>query len=311
MFGANVPQAGSTYEKVRSVALECEKYGFDFVWISDHLQDFASKNPYLECWTTLSALAEATKRVRLCTLVLNNQLRNPSLLARMAATFDTISNGRLEIGIGAGWVENECISNGIEFPAAPIRIQRLEEAIEVIERLWTSDNVSFSGKYYQLTGVSSDPKPVQVPHPPIWIGVMKSKPRMLRLIARFADVWTISSLYLPKPAEYQQIRTALHEACTAVGRDASLIESAAGIGCVIAKNEAQLEEKVRRFTPVSISIGSYAVTQTRVEGTPQRCLETLKLYEKLGVTRFVMNFPDITTLEPIRLFGEKIIPAFR
>lgn len=311
LFGANVPQIGVDYETSKKIVQECEKYGFDFVWITDHLHDFLPSKSYLECWTAISALAEATQRIRLCTVVLNNLFRHPSLVAKMAATLDGISGGRLDLGIGAGWYESERISNGIPFPRASVRIEQLEEAIEVMERLWTADNVSFSGKYYTLKNASSNPKPVQSPHPPIWIGIMKGRSRMLKVIAKHADVWTISSIYLPEPSEYQQIRTTLENYCHESGRDFDRIRSGVGIGCVVAENESKVREKVRKFPPTSLSVKNYTAQQMRLEGTPDRCVEKLRMYAQIGVTRFVMNFPDITTTEPIRLFGEKVVPAFR
>ena len=311
LFGANVPQIGVDYETSKRIVQECERYGFDFVWITDHLQDFLPSKPYLECWTTISALAEATQRIRLCTVVLNNLFRHPSLLARMAATLDSISDGRLDLGIGAGWYEEECISNGIPFPEASIRIEQLEEAIEVMEKLWKVDNVSFSGRYYTLRNASSNPKPIQSPHPPIWIGIMKGRRRMLKVIAKHADVWTISSIYLPEPSEYRQIRTTLENYCRELSRDFDRIRSGVGIGCVLAEDENKVREKVRKFPPTSLSVKNYTAQQMRLEGTPDQCIEKLRTYTEVGVSHFLMNFPDITTTEPIRVFGEKVMPALR
>jgi alkanesulfonate monooxygenase SsuD/methylene tetrahydromethanopterin reductase-like flavin-dependent oxidoreductase (luciferase family) len=311
LFGANIPQIGTSYETVKKIVLECERYGFDFVWISDHLQHFLPSDTYLECWTTLSALAEVTQRIRLCTVVLNNLFRHPPLLAKMAATLDNISGGRLDFGIGAGWYEDECISNGISFPNAAVRVQQLEEAIEIIEKLWTMGSVSYTGKYYSLKNAYSNPKPVQSPHPPIWIGVMRSGTRMMKAIAKYADIWTISSLYLPEPKEYQRIRSALEQYCYDSGRKLDDMGSALGIGCVVAEDEEKLREKVRKFPAVSVSTRKYEARQMRLEGTHDQCVKKLRAYADAGVSRFVMNFPDIATTEPIRLFADKVMPAFR
>jgi len=229
----------------------------------------------------------------------------------MAATLDSISDGRLDLGIGAGWYEEECISNGIPFPEASIRIEQLEEAIEVMEKLWKVDNVSFSGRYYTLRNASSNPKPIQSPHPPIWIGIMKGRRRMLKVIAKHADVWTISSIYLPEPSEYRQIRTTLENYCRELSRDFDRIRSGVGIGCVLAEDENKVREKVRKFPPTSLSVKNYTAQQMRLEGTPDQCIEKLRTYTEVGVSHFLMNFPDITTTEPIRVFGEKVMPALR
>jgi alkanesulfonate monooxygenase SsuD/methylene tetrahydromethanopterin reductase-like flavin-dependent oxidoreductase (luciferase family) len=311
LFGANVPQMKSDYDTMKRTVLECEKHGFDFVWIADHLQDVSPSNPYFEGWTTLSALAAETNRIRLSTVLMNNLLRNPSLLAKMGATLDVISGGRLNFGIGAGWYSEECTSYGIPFPRPLERIQRLEEAIEIIKELWTRDDVSFSGKYYTLKDAVLNPKPVQKPHPPIWTGIMHGRRRMLRVIARHADAWTISSLYLPTPKEHQQMKEALDDCCRQVGRDPNQIQQALGIGCVIAEDENRVREKVEKFKPMSISVKDYSANQMRLEGTPQQLIEKLRAYTNVGVTCFVMNFPDVATIEPIRMFSEKVMPAFK
>jgi alkanesulfonate monooxygenase SsuD/methylene tetrahydromethanopterin reductase-like flavin-dependent oxidoreductase (luciferase family) len=310
IFGANVPQIGNNYRTVKETVLECEKYGFDFVWISDHLKDLASTKSYLECWTTLSALAEATTSIRLCTVLLNNLFRHPALVAKMGATLDGISKGRLDFGIGAGWLEEECAANGIEFPDPAVRIERLDEALQIIQSLWTRDDVNFEGKHYSLKHASSNPKPVQRPHPPIWTGIMYGGRRMLRLIAKHADVWTISGLYLPSPEDYRRMRGEIEGYRREMGRP-DTVRSGVGIGCVVAEDEREVHRKSDQFVPITITTKGYAAKQTRLEGTPDHCIELLKPYVAAGVTCFVMAFPDITTKDPIRLFGEKVMPALR
>ena len=311
VFGANLPQAGADYDTVKRIALECEKFGFDFVWIGDHFQDTIPSKPYLEGWTTLAALAAETRRIRLSTVLVNNLFRHPSLLAKMSITLDTICQGRLNLGVGAGWYSEECASFGLPFPSSVERIQRLEEALEIVKRLWTQDVVTFQGKYYSLKDAVMNPKPIQKPHPPIWTGIMHGKRRMLNVIASYADVWTISSLYLPSPKEHQDIQIALDRTCRAVGRDPDAIEQALGVGCLIATDEPHLREKADRLKPVSINVKDYHTRQVRLEGTPEQLIEKLRAYTNVGVTRFVMNFPDIATLEPVRLFSEKVMSAFK
>jgi alkanesulfonate monooxygenase SsuD/methylene tetrahydromethanopterin reductase-like flavin-dependent oxidoreductase (luciferase family) len=229
----------------------------------------------------------------------------------MSATLDVISKGRLNLGIGAGWYSEECASYGVSFPKPLERIQRLEEAIEIIREMWTRDEVTFTGKYYTLKKASLNPKPIQKPHPPIWTGIMYGGRRMLKTIAKYADAWTISSLYLPTPEELNQMQNKLDECCRAVGRDTNQIQQALGIGCVISENEEGVRMKVERFKPTSIDVKDYSARQMRLEGTPSQLVEKLRAYTKVGVTCFVMNFPDISALEPIRLFSEKVMPAFK
>jgi len=311
LFGANIPQSGSDYNTMRRVVLECEKHGFDFIWISDHLQDISSSKPYFESWTTLSALAAETSRVKLTTVLMNNLFRHPSLLAKMSATLDVISNGRLNLGIGAGWYSEECASYGISFPKPLERIQQLEEAIEIIKEMWTRDDVTFAGKYYSLKKAVLEPKPIQKPHPPIWTGIMHGRRRMLRTIAKYADAWTISSLYLPTPEEHRQMKATLDDCCRAVGRDPNQIQQALGVGCVVSEDEEGVRMKAEKFRPTFLDVKGYSATQMRLEGTPPQLIEKLSEYTKVGVTCFVMNFPDISAIEPIRVFSEKVMPAFK
>jgi alkanesulfonate monooxygenase SsuD/methylene tetrahydromethanopterin reductase-like flavin-dependent oxidoreductase (luciferase family) len=229
----------------------------------------------------------------------------------MGATLDVISHGRLDFGIGAGWYEEECLANGILFPRPLERIRRLDEAIRIIKKLWTKDNVSFTGRYYTLKNATLNPKPIQNPHPPIWTGIMYGGSRMLKVIAEHADVWTISSLYLPQPTELQRIRRALEDNCREIGRNPDSLQAGVGVGCIVAEDESRVREKKQKFPPTSISVKNYTAQQMRLEGSPDQCVERLRMYSEAGVTRFVMNFPDITTIDPVRLFGERVIPAFR
>ena len=153
-----------TFERVRNVVLECERLGYDSIWLDDHLM--YGKTPILECWTTLSALASLTAKIRLGTMVLCNSYRNPALLAKMAATLDVISNGRLELGIGAGVQKDEHEAYGIPFPKPSERIERMKEAVEIIKKLWTEENANYQGKYYTVNEAVCLPKPLQKPHPP-------------------------------------------------------------------------------------------------------------------------------------------------
>lgn len=182
-FGVQSLQGMPDYSTLRKVVLECDHLGFDSVWVYDHLQ--FTYGPTLECWTVLSALAEATSRIRIGPLVTCNAFRYPSLLAKMAATVDMISDGRVNFGIGAGWHEDEATAYGISFPRAGIRVEMLDEALSIIKKLWTEDKVTFKGKHYSVDNDVCLPKPVQKPHPPILVG--GSGDKMLRLIARHAN----------------------------------------------------------------------------------------------------------------------------
>jgi F420-dependent oxidoreductase-like protein len=194
---------------------------FESAWTFDHFYPIFSDSagPCLEGWVTLTALAQATRRLRLGTLVTGIHYRHPAVLANMAATLDIISGGRLELGIGAGWNEEESGAYGIPLGSPAERSDRFEEACAVLAGLLSQDTFSFTGRYYQLTDARCNPKPVQRPHPPICIGGSGER-RTLRTVARYAQHWNFVG---GTPAEFARKREVLHQHCADVGRDPAQI----------------------------------------------------------------------------------------
>jgi F420-dependent oxidoreductase-like protein len=194
---------------------------FESGWIFDHFYPIFSDStgPCLEGWTLLAALAQATNRLRLGTLVTGIHYRHPAILAKMAATIDIISEGRLELGIGAGWNEEESGAYGIELGGPRERSDRFEEACQVLIGLLSQETTDFAGKYYQLTNARCEPKGPQQPHPPICIGGSGEK-RTLRTTAKYAQHWNFVG---GTPEEFARKRDVLHAHCQDVGRDPSEI----------------------------------------------------------------------------------------
>jgi len=190
---------------------------FESGWTFDHFYPIFSDNtgPCMEGWTTLTALAQATTRLRMGTLVTGIHYRHPAILANMATTLDIVSGGRLELGIGAGWNEEESGAYGIELGTPAERSDRFEEACQVIVGLLTQETTTFNGRYYQLTEARNEPKPVQQPHPPICVGGSGEK-RTLRTAARFAQHWNFLG---GPPEEFARKRDILHQHCEELGRD--------------------------------------------------------------------------------------------
>jgi F420-dependent oxidoreductase-like protein len=186
---------------------------------------FQPTDSVFEAWTTLAAMAEVVKRIRIGINVTGNLYRHPSVLAKTVATVDQFSGGRVEFGIGASWAEFEFTSLGIPFPPARERMDRLAEACEVLKLLWTSEVADFDGNHYQLRGAISRPKPVQQPHPPIWIGGSGEK-RLLRIAAQHADVWNIVGA---PPDEALRLSKVLDAHCEEVGRDPARIRRSIGV----------------------------------------------------------------------------------
>ena len=195
--------------------------GFDGLWGFDHLHALGPDptKPVFEGWTMLAAMAEATKRVRIGLMVAGSLYRHPGLHAKIGATIDHLSNGRLEFGIGAAWNEPEFTQLGMEFPPLGERIGRFGEAVRVIKRLWTQERTTFKGKYYALTDAIAEPKPVQKPYPPIWIGGAGPK-RTLKIVARHGDVWNSNAGEMERTIDLSKI---LDEHCRTVGRDPSAV----------------------------------------------------------------------------------------
>jgi F420-dependent oxidoreductase-like protein len=189
-LGLDISQHQLTWEQISDRARFAEDAGFDGAWVFDHFKALYGdpNGPCLEAWTLLAGLAASTTRIRLGTLVTGITYRHPSILATEAVTVDHISSGRLELAVGAAWHGAEHRELGLGFPPAAERIRRLDEAVQVMDLLMTADGASFQGRYYRLEGATYNPKPVQEPRPPLWIGGDGEK-LMLPLVARRADVW--------------------------------------------------------------------------------------------------------------------------
>jgi F420-dependent oxidoreductase-like protein len=296
----------SAFDRVRKVVLECERLGYHSVWLDDHLM--FGKSPILECWTTLSTLSAITTRIRLGTMVSCNSFRNPSLLAKMAATFDVISGGRLELGIGAGVQRGEHVAYGIPFPKPNVRISRMKEAVEIIRKMWTEEKASYRGKYYRLKEAVCEPKPLQKPHPPITIGGSGEK-LTLKVTAQYADRYDWG--YLPSLELYKHKLEVLKSHCKAVGRDLQEIEKSCWPGgqIFIAQNRKELDEKVLRWKPKSVSMKDFK--KFSLIGTPDECARKIQQYADLGVTYFMLFFGDLLSMNGVRLFAETVVKKMK
>ena len=214
-FGLKASGQAVTIEELRGVWRIADVAGFDHVWDFDHLAAIGGggpDRPIYEGWALQAAMAEATNRVRIGCLVTGNTYRHPIVLAKLAVTVDHLSGGRLEFGIGAAWAEVEHQMYGIE--GLDHRVGRLSESLQVVKSLFTNERTSFDGRYYRFRDAISNPKPIQKPHPPIWIGGQGEM--VLRLIARHADVWNISG---GSPAQVKDHLSRFEKACAEIGRD--------------------------------------------------------------------------------------------
>ena len=225
---------------------------FESAWTFDHFYPIFSDwtGSCLEAWVTTTALAQATHRIRVGVLVTGNVYRHPAVLANMAASLDVISRGRLELGIGAGWNQQECDAYGIDLPPLKERFDRLDEACEVIVKLLTETEADFDGRYYQLTAARCEPKPVQRPHPPICIGGGGER-RTLRAVARWAQHWNVPGGGVDVFAAKRKV---LEEHCTAVGRDPSEITTSTHLRLDPSNLDAVVDEATA-FADAGLDLG--------------------------------------------------------
>jgi alkanesulfonate monooxygenase SsuD/methylene tetrahydromethanopterin reductase-like flavin-dependent oxidoreductase (luciferase family) len=272
--------------------------------LGDHL---ALRGPRLECWTTLSALAAATDKIRLATLVLCNSFRNPALLAKMAATLDVISNGRLEFGIGAGWHRIEYEAYGYPFQEPKVRIRQLREGVDIIRRMWTEDHPTYRGKYHTIRDAFCEPTPIQKPHPPITIGG-GGEQLTLRVVARYADRSNLIG-----PIELCQHRLdVLKKHCAQIGRNYGDIEKSVLSYIHIGKNEDEIHAALKKLYGTSSVLEPFESWYSRnrgamIAGTADECIQKIRDYERVGVTFFILRLHQINGLEGIRQLHDQII----
>lgn len=304
-FSLFLLQTGRAYPAIREQALELESCGYDGLWLVDHFWGAGSPDEnFLEGWTTLSALAEATERLRLGLLVNCNSYRPPALLAKMAASLDTISGGRCELGLGAGWMEEEYKAYGYPFPPIAERLAQLEEGLEVITRLFGDQRANFDGHYYQLNDAPMAPKPLQTPLP-ITLGGAGERV-LLRLAARFANRWNCP---MNSAAEIPRLRQVLDQHCQEVGRDPSEIVTSEQTVVVIGRDAADYRHK-RQLAEERI--GNFADLDTvAVAGTPDQVIAGLKAKQAAGVRDFAILFGDLGEADTLRVFAAEVIPALR
>ena len=305
-FGALLRQADNRWSSIAESARIADDLGFHSIYFIDHL--LAIPDPasdILESWTTMTACATMTRRVRVGGNVLCNSFRSPALLAKMAATLDVISDGRFELGIGAGWHEPEYHAYGFPFPSPGTRIDQLAEGVQIIKRLWTGEPLDFTGRHYTIRNGLCRPRPVQSPRPPIIIGGAGER-KMLRLVAEEADIWNASA---GNYAQLDRKVAVLREHCAAVGRDFSSLELSLQDLVVIAPTDAALRAPLDDARKRLSFFGDVDAIATI--GTPDRCIDTLRGKVAQGITYFICLFTDGGQPDTIRLFGERVIPAFR
>ena len=304
-FGVMLRQQKIGFGDIRKTAELCDELGYHSVWFYDHILGMGGLDlDIFESWTLMSALSTVTSNVRLGTMVLCNSFRPPSLLAKMASTLDVISGGRLEFAIGAGWSEPEYRAYGYDFPDSVTRIKQLSESVRIIRALWTEEKPSFDGEYYRINEAYCNPKPVQKPHPPVIIGGAGEK-YLLRVVAELADEWNCPANH---SLSFDNKMEALRDHCSAVGRNPDDIRISQQTVCVLAKDKAELAEKLPK---AQVRYGFFGdVEKLGIVGTPEQCIRKIEENEKKGITKYTVFFSDIMNHATLKFFAREVLSAF-
>lgn len=301
---ASIDGAEAKWARAVEIAVRAEELGFDHLWVYDHVHNVPvpAQEAMFECWTTIAAISQRTSRIRLGQMVGCTGYRNPSLLAKITSTIDVISGGRLEWGIGAGWYDQEFRAYGYDFPGARVRIEMLEDCVEIVHRMWTEGEATYTGSHFSVAGAQCDPKPIQTPHPNIWIGGGGEK-RTLRVVARLAT----HSNFGGSPEEFARKSAILDGHCAEVGRDPAEITRTISGEVFIRETEAEIGDRTRSFWGEPFESWSAG----NLVGTPEQVSEKIQRYVDAGCRGFVpwcSDYPDTETLE---LLATEVMPGFR
>ena len=305
-FGADIDNRD--WVRVKETVLNLEKNGFDSVWVMDHFWWKNYNDSCLECWVTLSAIASITKTIRLGSLVSCNLYRNPSLLAKMAASLDVISNGRLDLAIGAGWFKEECLAYGMPFPPPAVRVQGVKDAIKIVKKMWTENKATYDGKYFQVKDAICKPKPIQKPHPPIWIGGHGKN--MLKIAAKEAD----GINFYGSPEDFKERYEIMRDFCSRLGRDYDKIKKSWTGEVIVALGRDELNSKIKKLRQIRGDRREpQQYNKRNLTGTPDEIIFQIEEYIALGVEYF---FPDIEPSYEImgredqKIFIEEVVKKF-
>jgi len=302
------PQQGATYDQILAVALAAEEGGFGAFFRSDHylkMGDVSGLPGPTDAWITLAALARDTSHIRLGTLLTAATFRYPGSLAIAVAQVDAMSGGRVELGLGAGWFEEEHTAYGIPFPSVGERFEKLDEQLSIITGLWATEvgaTFDFSGEHYSLSNCPALPKPVQSPRPPIIIGGHGRK-RTPRLAATFANEFNVPfASYDVCKAQYELV----DGACASIGRDPRSITRSAALVVCCGTDKAEIE---RRAANIGRDVNE--LSENGLAGTPTQIVERIRTFGELGVSRLYLQVLDMDDLDHVGLIASEVLPAVK
>ena len=292
-------------DSLKNLIVKAENSGFDSFWVMDHFHQiqFVGKQeePMLEGWTVISVLAGITSKIKLGTLVTGVIYRYPSVLAKVAATLDVLSKGRLFMGIGAAWNEQESTAYGISYPSNQERLVRLEEAIQIIRKMWSEEpSASFNGKYYQINNAYCNPKPIQKkPSPPIMVGGSGER-KTLKIVAKYADACNLFG----SAETIKRKLNILKEHCKSVGRDYNSILKTKLGAIVVDDNKEMAKTRVQQTFK---GIPDEQINEFVIYGTPEDVLGQIELIEEVGIQYLIVDLEPSRELEALDVFANKVI----
>lgn len=307
--GTSAWDYGLNFERMRDVTKICEGLGFDSVWVPDHVMTGHNYETF-EAWTILAGLSQITEKMRLGTLVSSPPHRTPPVLAKIVATLDVMSNGRVDLGIGAGNNRNEKLAYNLPWEDAPkSRISRLVETIKILKGMWTNDSFTFKGKYYSVKDAVCLPKPAQKPAPPILVGG-KGEKLLLKVVAKYSDAWNIDEV--PPDAYAHKLEVILNH-CNSVGTDYDHIEKTLETYLLISDKPEHQQRLVdwtnwhRRNRPPPATLDE--IKRNYIMGSVEEVTDKFAEYIKVGVQRFLIYFMDYPTLNSVLPLAQQVVPS--
>ena len=311
-IGAFIPQGwrmdlsgvpiNEQWETIINSANKIEELGYHSLWVYDHFHTVPSptQDPTYECWSLMAALSQTTSKVRLGQMCTCNSYRNPAYLTKVASTIDVMSGGRLEYAIGAGWYDQEYKAYGYDYPSAGVRLKMLEESLIIYKKMTIEDEASFEGEYYQINKAINQPKPIQKPHPPLWVCGGGEKVT-LKLLARYGDYgnWDVDV------EGFINKSNILREHCENENREFSDIGRTLHTNVIIGENQADLDSKIEKISEFT-SIPKDMYLSKPLVGVKNKVFEKIDEFESHGCSYLIAYIADIVWGDTLDILKEKL-----
>ena len=311
-IGAMVPQGWrmdlhgikpeQQWDTIIEASARIEKLNYASVWVYDHFHTVPSptQDPTFECWSLMAALSQVTTNVRIGQMCTCNSYRNPAYLTKVASTIDSMSGGRLEFAIGAGWYDQEYKAYGYDYPSAGVRLKMLEEALQIYIAMTTQDKASFEGDYYKIKDAINQPKPLQKPYPPLWVCGGGEKVT-LKLLAKYGDYgnWDVDVEGFVHKSKI------LKTHCEEQNRNYSDIKKTLHTNVIIGNNEKDLNEKINKIVDVT-GIPKEMYIDRPLVGVKEKVFDTIEEFSSVECEYLIAYIPDIVWGDTLEILSEKL-----